>query len=59
MIFDNFIYEERMTTVLQTSQMDISPLEKYISSCKNDLFPELENMGAIVICLLQGVNIKN
>ncbi len=55
MIFDNFIYEERMTTVRQTSGMDNKPLEKYISSCKNDFFPEIENRGARVICLLQGV----
>jgi hypothetical protein len=43
-----------MTTIHQTSQMDIDSLRKYVSSCKNEYFPELENAGVRVICLLQG-----
>ncbi len=55
MRFNGSIFEERMTTIHQASQMDIDSLRKYISSCKNDYFPELEKEGAKVICLLQGV----
>jgi len=49
------IFEERMTTIHQTSQMDNKSLKEYVSSCKSDYYPELEKTGAKVICLLQGI----
>jgi len=55
MKFNGLIFEERMTTVRQISLMDSYSLRKYIRYCKNRSFPELENKGAKVICLLQGV----
>ena len=55
MNFDDAIFEERMTTIRQTSQMDINSLREYVSYCKSDYFPELEKDGAKVICLFQGV----
>lgn len=55
MKFNGIIFEEKVTTTRQISQMDISSLRKYITYCKDRLFPELENKAAKVICLLQGV----
>ncbi len=54
MRFNGPIFEERMTSIHQTSQMDINSLREYVLSCKSDYFPELEKAGAKVICLLQG-----
>ncbi len=51
---NNSIFEQRITTIHQTSQVDFNSLKEYVSSCKSDYFPELEKAGAKVICLLQG-----
>ncbi|KKK40168.1 MAG: hypothetical protein Lokiarch_53620 [Candidatus Lokiarchaeum sp. GC14_75] len=42
MRFNGSIFEERMTTIRQTSQMDINSLREYVSSCKSDYYSELE-----------------
>ncbi|MHA2282873.1 MAG: hypothetical protein ACXAC5_18685 [Promethearchaeota archaeon] len=55
MTFTGPIYEKRMTTIRQTSQMDVNSLREYVSCCKSDYFQELEKLGAKVICLFQGV----
>ncbi|MHA1985435.1 MAG: hypothetical protein ACW98D_02240 [Promethearchaeota archaeon] len=55
MNFDRAIFEERMTTIHQSSQMDGDSLRQYVSYCKSDYFLELENAGAKVICLFQGI----
>ena len=55
MNFDGAIFEERMTTIRQTSQMDIDSLREYVTYCKSDYFPELEKAGAKIICLFQGI----
>ncbi len=49
------IFEERITTIRQTSQMDNKSLKEYVSSCISDFYPELEKGGARVICLFQGI----
>ena len=55
MNFDGAIFEERMTSIRQTSKMDAGSLREYVSHCKNDYFIELEKMGAKIICLFQGI----
>jgi len=49
------IFEERITTIRQISQMDNKSLKEYVSSCISDYYPELEKAGARVICLFQGI----
>ncbi|HDZ17576.1 MAG TPA: hypothetical protein ENH75_04765, partial [archaeon] len=49
------IFEERITTIRQTSQIDNKSLKEYVSSCISDYYPELEKAGARVICLFQGI----
>jgi len=49
------IFEERVSSVRWTSQMDISALQQYNKYFKEKIIPNLEKMGANVICLLQGV----
>lgn len=55
MKFDNFIYEERMTTIRQESQMDNNSLQNYISTCKDEKIPDLMQRGARINCILQGI----
>ncbi|MCK4284885.1 MAG: hypothetical protein KAX18_01730 [Candidatus Lokiarchaeota archaeon] len=55
MKFNGPIFEQRMTTIRQTSQMDADSLREYVSYCKNNYFIELEKAGAKVICLFQGI----
>ena len=55
MRFNGSIFEERMTTLRQTSQMDINSLKEYVSYCKSDYYSELEKPGAKIICLFQGI----
>jgi hypothetical protein len=54
-MFNGLIFEERVTIIQQLSQMDNTSLSRYITNCKEIIFPELENKGAKVICLLQGI----
>ncbi|MHA2037363.1 MAG: hypothetical protein ACW98X_13070 [Promethearchaeota archaeon] len=55
MNFEGEIFEERMTSIRQTSQMDMDSLREYASYCKSDYFKELDDAGAKVICLFQGI----
>ncbi|KKM57577.1 hypothetical protein LCGC14_1550680 [marine sediment metagenome] len=55
MRFNGSIFEERMTTICQTSQMDINSLREYVSYCKSDYYSELEKAVAKIICLFQGI----
>ena len=55
MNFKGAIFEEKMTSIRQTSQMDADSLREYVTYCKSDYFPELEKAGAKIICLFQGI----
>ncbi len=46
----NYLFEERVTTINQSNQMDNFPITQYIESCKNGTWLELEKNGAKVIC---------
>ncbi|MHA2130235.1 MAG: hypothetical protein ACW99L_09705, partial [Promethearchaeota archaeon] len=51
----NFLFEERTTTIHQDSTMDIDSLRKYLKFSRSTLVPDLEENGAKVICILQGL----
>jgi hypothetical protein len=55
MKLNNFLFEERRTTIHQDSSMDIESLRKYIKFSRGNLLQELEENGAKVICILQGL----
>ena len=55
MKYNDSIFEEKITTIHQTSKIDVNSLREYVSYCKSDYFPKLEKAGAKVLCLFQGI----
>jgi len=55
MVNKSTIFEERRIQLKQSSQVDISGIQKYLSLFYEELKPRIEEKNGRVICLLQGI----
>jgi len=55
MVNKSTIFEERRVRLKQSSQVDISGINKYLSLIREELKPEIEVNNGKIICVLQGI----